>query len=224
MKHFLIFGIVLIAAFSCKKQDTTIVYGYHYFPFEEGKYVVYDVLDIFHDVALDPAHDTNRYQIKEVISDAFVDEEGETSRRLLRYIRENDSADWAIKDVWAIKRTPRNAQVVEENDRYIKMAFAISYDQDWDCNALNNESSKDCYYADIYRPYSIGGMTHDSTVTVEHEDFQSFIDYKRSFEVYAAGIGKVHSVKKDLSINNNDTLDVQYGTELIYTAVEWGEE
>ena len=224
MKQFLFIGLLVCLLFSCKKQDDTIIYGYQYFAYEEGQYVVYDVTDIFHDVALSPAHDTSLYQIKEVVGETFVDEEGEEARKLRRYFRTSDTLDWQIKDVWAIKRTAVNAEVVEENDRYVKMAFAISYDKDWDCNALNNEPEQNCYYDEIYRPMTIAGFTHDSTVIVEHEDFQSFIDYRRSFEVYASNIGRVYSVKKDLVIDNNDTLDVQYGTELIYTAIEWGAE
>lgn len=223
MKPFLLLSLV-ICFIACKKQDTTIIYGYHYFPYEEGQYVVYDVLDVFHDVALEPAHDTDRYQIKEVVGEIFTDEEGQEARKLRRYIRTSDTLEWSIKDVWAIKRTAVNAEVVEENDRYVKMAFAISYDKFWDCNALNNETEQSCFYEEIYRPMSVGGFLHDSTVIVEHENFQSFIDYKRSYEVYAAHVGRIYSVKKDLEIDNNDTLDIQYGTELIYTAMDWGVE
>ncbi|MBN4082102.1 hypothetical protein JYT21_00200 [bacterium AH-315-B15] len=224
MRQVILILPILILLASCKKQDTTITYGYHYFAYEEGQYVVYDVVDIFHDVALIPAHDTSTYQIKEVVGESFVDEEGDDSRKLRRYFRTADSLSWAIKDVWAIKRTSVNAEVVEENDRYVKMAFAISYDRDWDCNALNNESSQTCYYDKIYKPLSINGYMHDSTVYVEQENFKSFIDYKRSYEVYASHIGRIYSVKKDLTIDNNDTLDVQYGSELFYTAIEWGTE
>ncbi len=222
MRQILSISIILLLAASCKKKDTTINYGYHYFSYDEGQYVVYDVIDIFHDVALIPAHDTDTYQIKEVVGESFTDEEGDEARKLRRYYRDNDSLPWAVKDVWAIKRTAVNAEVVEENDRYVKMAFAISYDKDWDCNALNNESGVTCYYERIYMPFTAGGFTHDSTVTVEHENFKSFIDYRRSYEVFASNVGRIYSVRKNLTIDNNDTLDVQYGTELFYSAVEWG--
>lgn len=211
---------------SCKKddQDTDIIYGYEYFPVNEGNYVVYDVIDIFHDVALNPAHDTDYYQIKEVIGESITDLEGETAQKLYRYYRINDTLDWAIKDVWTIKRTNRAAEVVEENDRIIKMAFAISYDQVWDGNALNNEDAVSFFYDDIYQPVSIGGIDYDSSVTVEGENFTSFIDYRRSYTIYGPRIGRIYSVNKNLSIDNFDTLDVQYGSELFYTAIEWGVE
>lgn len=211
--------------FACKKdKDHSIVWGYHYFPFNEGNYVVYDVIDIFHDVALLPQHDTDYYQIKEVIGDVYVDGEGDTTRKLMRYHRENNSVSWQLKDVWTIKRTPKNAEVLEENHRIVKMAFAISYDQYWDCNALNELVEENCYYENIYKPLTIGTIDYDSTVRVEHIDFTSFISYERAYEIYAPNIGKVYSVRKDLEIDNYDTLDIQKGTELFYTAVEFGVE
>lgn len=224
VKHFLLFISVIILLSSCKKdQDTSIIWGYEYFPINEGNYVVYDVVDIFHDVAL-VQHDTNIYQIKEVIGEEVIDGEGESSQKLRRFVRSNDTLNWQLQDVWTIKRTLTNAEVVNENNRVIKMAFAISYDQYWDCNALNNADEQQCYYDNIYIPLSIGGIDYDSTVRVEHQNFTSFIDYQRSYEIFAPGIGSVYSVKKDLQIDNYDTLDIQKGSELFYTAVEFGIE
>ena len=217
--------IVLVAFTSCRRDnDKVIKYGYHFFPIDEGHYVIYDVLDVFHDSALIPAHDTSRYQIKELISESYEDETGEISQKLKRYIRSNDTLPWTIKDIWSVKRTPRNAQVVEENKRRIKMAFAISYDQDWDGNALNNDESQFCYYKNIYEPMMVGEITHDSSVTVEHKNFISYIQYQREYAVYAPHIGKVYDVRKNLDINYHDTLHIRSGTELFYTAISWGKE
>ena len=224
MKNLLLFTLMFLA-FSCKKkEDQTIIYGYEYFPIIEGNFVVYDVLDIFHDEALFPAHDSTTYQIKEVIGETEVDGEGEEYQKLRRYFRANDTLDWTIQDVWTIKRTSRNAEVLEENQRVVKMAFAISYNQYWDCNALNPEDKEACYYSKIYRPFSIPVQDFDSTVTVERQDFSSYIEYLRSYDVYAPRIGLVHSTRKDIRINNGDTLDIAYGSELFYTAVDWGQE
>lgn len=205
----------LFVLLSCKKdQDVSITWGYECFPFDEGKYVIYDVMDIFHDVALLPQHDTNYYQIKEVIGESYLDGEGETYRKLRRYFRDNDSASWQLQDVWAIKRTDRNAEVVEENQRKVKMAFAISYDQFWDGNALNELPAEQYHYDNIYVPLSLNSLDFDSTVRVEHINFTSFISFERGYEIYSPGVGKIYSVRKDLEIDNYDTLDVQKGAEL----------
>lgn len=220
----ILIGLLFVVA-SCKKeQDNTIIYGYEYFPTKQGHYLVYDVEDIFHDVALEPQHDTSHYQIKEVIFESLVDEEGDSIQKIKRYYRLNDTLDWEIQDVWTQKRTATTAEVVEENDRFIKMIFAIAYDRTWNCNALNNEDDLECYYENIYLPYSVNGTLYDSTVIVEKENFTSFIDYRRKYDVYARNIGKIKSVYKDLEIDNFDTLDIQKGAEITYTLIDYGVE
>lgn len=210
---------------ACKKQqDTEIIYGYEYFPIQKGHFVVYDVLDIFHDEALEPAHDTNRYQIKELIDEELIDNEGDTIQKIKRFWRQNDTSDWILQDVWTQKRTASTAEVVEENDRKIKMVFAIAYNRTWNGNALNNEAALTCYYEDIYEPFSLSNFTFDSTVTVEKENFLSFIDYRRQYDVYARNVGKIKSVYKNLIIDNFDTLDIQKGPEIYYNLIEFGLE
>ncbi len=225
MKTFLLIFISLVLLNSCKKEnDNTIIFGYEYFPIEEGAYITYDVTDIFHDLALDPAHDTAYYQIKEVIGETLIDEEGDSTQKLRRYFRENELDEWALQDVWTMKRTSTTAEIVEENDRVIKMVFAIAFNRTWDCNALNNEDEQVCFYENIYEPYTLGETVYDSTVIVEKENFTSFIDYKRKFDVYARGIGKILSVYKDLEITNSDPTDIQKGSEVFFTLKEFGKE
>lgn len=215
----------LIWLTACKKDgNDPILYGYRCFPMEEGHYVVYDVVDVFHDVALVPAHDTSRYQIKEVIGETELDNLDEPYRKLYRYYRENDTLPWTIQDVWTVKMTRTRAETLEENKRRISLAFSISYDRYWNYNALNEDPALEAYYDDIYQPLSIGALSYDSTVRVEIEDILTFIEYRRQYDIYATGVGKVFSCRKDITINNSDTLDIQKGTELFYTAVEHGVE
>lgn len=222
MKHVLTLLSFSLVFLACKKnQNEDIIYGYQYFPSDSGRYVIYDVVDILHD-DLSAVHDTSTYQIMEVVGEEDVDLEGETFNKLYRYKRDADTLSWALKDVWTFKKTGRNVEVVEENQRVIRMAFSISYDQYWDCNALNNFDAQQCYYADIYQEKTINNLFYDSTVVVERENFTSFIEYQRAFDVYAANIGRVQSVYKDLEIDNGDTLQVLKGTELYYTAVDFG--
>lgn len=225
MKALSAFILLVIIAVGCKKDtDNTIIYGYEYFPVQVGHYVVYDVIDIFHDIDLEPQHDTNFYQIKEVIAEVLVDGEGDSIQKIKRYIRDNESEEWSIKDIWTQKLTPTTAEVVEENERYIKMVFAIAYNRTWDCNALNNEPEQECYYESIYEPYTVQGVQYDSTVSVEKMNFTSFIDFRTQFDVYARNVGKIKSVYKDLQIDNFDTLDIQKGPEIFYDLIEYGVE
>ena len=217
--------LLVLISFSCKKGNSDpISFGYHYFPINQGHFVAYDVIDIRHD-DLVGVHDTNYYQIKEVVGESFQDEEGEEAHKLHRYYRTDSTQSWESKDVWVSKLTSTTAEVVEENKRRIKMGFAISYNKYWDGNALNNDAKEECYYARITDPYTLpSGNLIESTAIVEHSNFLTFIDYTRHFEVYAADIGKIYSYNKDLEIDNSDTLDVKKGTESFYSMFDYGEE
>lgn len=223
MKFIGILFVTLLLS-SCKKDDTEILYGYQCFPYDEGHYVIYDVVDIFHDVALIPAHDTLRYQIKEVIGEIEVDGEGDTLRKLYRYYRLNDTLAWAMQDVWTVKKTSRTVEKLEENKRRISLAFSISYDQQWDYNALNEDASLEAYYDDIYLPLALGNLSYDSTVVVEIENSLTFIEYKRQYDIYATNVGLIYSVRKDLDITDTDTLNILKGSEVFYTAISHGVE
>jgi hypothetical protein len=219
---FALLSVIIITVSCNKEQDTDIIYGYEYFPVDSGHYVIYDVVDIFHDELL-LLNDTNTYQIKELIGEEDMDLEGETFKKLYRYYRAVDTADWILQDVWTIKKSNRSVELVEENKRRIKMVFSISYDQYWDANVFNTDDPENSYYTNIYEPISIGGIDYDSSVVIKQQDFQSFIEHIRAYEVYAPRIGKVKSYRVDLDINNGDSTDISYGTELFYTAVEWGD-
>lgn len=218
--------LLTFGALACHKEvnDSSIIYGYEYFPTEIGSYKTYDVVEIFHDVDLLPQHDTMRYQIKEVLTEELIDDEGDTIQKIKRYVRESDTSIWIIQDIWTQKRTSTTAEVVGENGRVIKLVFAIAYDRFWNGNALNSSVALNSYYEDIYLPYTLNEVVYDSTVRVEKEDFLSFIDYRREYEIYARNIGLIKSVYKNLKIDNQDTLDIQKGPELFYSLIDFGTE
>ena len=211
---------------ACKKDppNQAIIYGYEYFPTTIGSFKTYDIVEIFHDIALEPQHDTLRYQIKEVLAEVLIDNEGDTAQKIKRYYRESDSSTWILQDIWTQKRTASTAEVVNENGRAIKLVFAIAYDRFWNANALNNSDALSCYFEDIYLPFALNETLYDSTVRVEKQNFISFIDYRRDYEIYAREIGMIKSVYKNLEIDNTDTLAILKGPELFYTLIDFGSE
>ena len=110
--------------------------------------------------------------------------------------------------------------MIEENQRKIRMVFAITLDKTWDVNAFNPEEELEVSYDEIFNPY----QEFDSTVTVEYEYFFSLVDYRRKYEVYANGVGLIKRSFKDLVINNFDTLDISNGTEVHYELIDYGIE
>lgn len=222
MRQLLILNSFFLFFLSCKKDTDPIFYGYEIYPMQEGRFVVYDVVDIFHDVALSPAHDTDYYQIKELIGEEELDGEGETYHKLYRYWRDSENDSWNLKDVWTVKKTAQSLETLEENKRRISLAFSVSYDRLWDYNALNEDPDLTARYDAIYEPLLLNGVDYDSTVRVEIENFISFIEFKRQYDVYAINVGRVIRVRKDLEILNSDTTDIKKGSELFYEAIEYG--
>ncbi len=210
---------------SCKKGDSTpIDFHYDYYPTNKGHYVVYDVLEVRHDAQSTTQHDTSIYQLKIVIGDTILDLENEIANRFFRYTRTSDTDDWQIKDVWTTKISGNRAELVEENQRVIKLVFAPTDEKNWNANAFNIYDELDCFYRDIHEARVVDGHNFTSTLIVEQEDFFSLIDHRRKFEIYAKGVGLVKKSYKHHEIMNFDTLDIRKGNEIHYNLVEFGQE
>lgn len=214
---------LLLLVVSCREDHTPVQMGYDYFPTQEGKYVVYQVMEVRHDTDLQPTHDTSNYYLKEVVGEPFTDEAGDTAHKLYRYIGETQQ-NLSLKDVWIIKRTPANAQKVEENIRIVKLGFAPDITDEWDGNAMNNNDEELYTYEWVHEPYTVGNIALDSNVKVLQQDFYTFVDYLSAYEVYGKNVGLIHKVKKDFYISNFDTINVIRGTEIEMRAIEYGIE
>jgi hypothetical protein len=217
--------LILSCLFGCKKKQAEIPNMHlNYFGLIPGRYVIYDVKEIYHDVDLNPQHDTIKYQLKTVIGDVFLDDQGRSAREFKRYKRNNFTDSWVISDVWTALINNYKAELVEENQRIIKMVFAPTKEKNWNPNAFNSFDSTNYYYSNIHLPFSVNNLSFDSTVTVKQDYFFSLIDYRNQHETYAANVGLVSKTYKNLYISNFDTLNVQKGTEIHYQCIQFGFE
>ncbi len=57
---------------------------------------------------------------------------------------------------------------------------------------------------------------------MEQAKERNLIEYKRKYEEYAANVGMIRKVYKDLSIVNFDTLNVKFGKEIFMDIIEYG--
>jgi hypothetical protein len=80
---FLVIGLFTL---SCKKDNKNPPFLLHsdYSPLEEGRYVIYEAIEIIHD---DDAlqHDTLKYWLKTSIGKIYLDNGGRSAREFLRY-------------------------------------------------------------------------------------------------------------------------------------------
>ncbi len=207
----------------CKKTPEPY-FGYEYFPTQEGFYQEYNVLEVFHDAASNPIPDSNSYRLKTVIGETFEDNEGREARKLLRYKYDLETGELLDERVWTVLLENERGEVIEENQRKIRMVFALRAGVEWNVNAYLPEDEQIVHYEDVHVSKKTPFGKLDSTVTVEYEDFFSLVDYRRKFEVYAKNIGLVHRSFKDLRIENFDTTAIEYGTEVHYELIDYGIE
>jgi hypothetical protein len=194
----------------------------HYFGLDAERYIVYNVLEINHDENAVIKHDTISYQLKTLIGDTVVDNEGRIARKFYRSKRPDIFSPWVITDLWTAIIENNKAELVEENQRMVKLVFPISSSKLWNINQFNSFEQADAYYDFIFSGKTINGLFFDSTVRVEQEKERNLIAYKRKFEEYAANVGLIRKVYKDLTIMNFDTLNVKSGKEIFMDIVEYG--
>ena len=221
----LIFTITLavttVALTSCN-QDPTPQFYYEYFGLEEGRYVIYDVVEVEHDDAI-LVHETTVYQLKTVWGGEYIDNEGRTAREFRRYKRDTPSDPWVYTDLWTGVFDGIRAELTEENQRIVKLVFAPTLLKQWDANAYNVMGEKDCYYRDIHDDTIVNNVTFDSTLVVEIDEFTSLIDTVRNYERYAKDVGLIHKYYVDNHYQFASST-VILGTEVYYTYVEHGME
>jgi hypothetical protein len=161
--------------------------------------------------------------LRTLIGDTIIDDEGRIARKYLRFKRNNNSLPWVQTDVWTTIVVDNRAELVEENQRLIKLVFAPIASKQWNTNAFNMNPVLTVFYSDIHKSKTIGAFTFDSTLVVEIEENETnAIQYKRKYETYAKGIGLVSKYFKDLSIVNFDVTNIKSGNELFYTCIGFG--
>lgn len=203
--------IVLSGSFSCKKdKDEAPDMGYNYFPNQVGKYVIYDVDSFYYDDFFSPVKiDTTRFQLKEKIQSTYLDNQNRTTLRLERYVRYYNplvpysSLPWVLRDVWAANRTATTAEKVEENDRYIKLAFPVKLEKEWNGNAQNVYGEQTYFFEFVNVARTIGGTTFDSVLQVNQKDESSLIGVQYYIEKYAKRTGMVYKQVIDIQSQPN---------------------
>ena len=171
--------------------------GYNYFPDDAGRYVIYNVDSTYYDDAADSSRNY-RFQLKEKIESVYTDNQNRPAIRLERYIKLYDPAvpysamSWQLRNVWAENRTVSTAEKVEDNVRYIKLAFPVKENQVWDGNAQNINGAQNYSYLFYDLPRTLGGMHFDSVLQVNQRNESSIINQVYYEEKYARNTGLVY--------------------------------
>jgi hypothetical protein len=222
--YFILLSCSSVILFSCKKNNQISPPELHksYFDITQGRYIEYEVLEINHDENALIQHDTLRYYLKIQIEDTLIDNIGRINNKYVRYKKSNLTDSWILSDVWTTIIDVNNAEIVEENQRIIKMKFPVDGFTNWNANVFTNLSSLECFYEDIHKARTINGLSFDSTVRVNQGSDRNLIRYYKKYETYAKGVGMVEKYYKDLNISNFDTLNISSGKELYFKPIDFG--
>lgn len=232
MRRLLIYFAFIFAVttlFSCKREDPPIDFQTDYFGLTPKRYVIYDVTRIWHDDAVG-VHDTTYSQLKTYIGDTVIDNEGRIARKFIRSLRNNSQEDWVPTDVWTAIIDDYRAELVEENQRKIKLVFAPTEEKTWDVNAFNPLGKLEATYFDINLARVINNVGISASVGVLTTDILNQVEYRKKYEIYGKNIGLVSKYEKDftLIIDNAtpgpDSLRPLKGSELFCTIRSFGIE
>jgi len=218
------FGILILG---CKKDvDSNLNYHSDYYPLIQGTFVVYEALEIAHDAQAIIQHDSTKFFIKTVIDEPLEDLEGDLAYKFIRYWKINLNDEWVVKDVWTTKLKHFRVELMEENQRTVKLIFPVKLDQIWNINSLNSNSELNAQYDEntLHASRIFNDLTFDSTVQINQQDFFSLVDHRKKFEVYAKNVGLIYKFYKDNDILNFDTLNIRYGREIYYKVIDFGKE
>lgn len=215
-------SLMLVA---CKKKSDDVNFHYDYFPLKEGSFIEYKVTKIIHDDDATINHDTSVYMMKVVIGDTVIDNQGRIARQYFRYVYDSIYGEYKVKDLWTGIIDGERAELVEENERMIKLVFSPTVNKEWNKNAFNSQAATMLFYDKIHQPYTLNNLDFDSTVVVEEDSTEgNMIVYRRKFEVYAKGVGMIKKHYQDYTVENANIYEPLKGTEVFYEIVDYGHQ
>ncbi|HPK10063.1 MAG: hypothetical protein KDC16_00860 [Saprospiraceae bacterium] len=219
-------GILFLILVSCGKEtdDGKLDLGQDYFPLIEENFLEYRSDSIVVDDNGQKI-DTLVSYLKEVIGEPFVDLEGDTTFKVYRYFKRNFEDAYKLSNVWIKQINADNAQSVENNLRFVKLAFPLTETQRWDGNIYIPEDQIteisgepiEIYVGwkykvkELDKPYSLENQNYNQTVLIEQANFETAISLRESSERYARGIGLI---EKNMRI---------YDTQNSNAAIPWEE-
>tara|TARA_B110000027_G_scaffold102811_1_gene108846 strand:+ start:2693 stop:3355 length:663 start_codon:yes stop_codon:yes gene_type:complete len=215
--NFIILFLIIIS--SCKPINYIDEdYYSKYFPIELNQEKEFLVTNINHSSF---GKDTVTYYLKEVISEKFLNLEGDSAYRIERFWKTDSMDNYEIKDIWVANKSLNFAQLVEENIRFTKLIFPFDVNVVWDGNAFNNQQSQEYRIESINTPYNVNGLSFDSSITVIQNYKSNLLEYENSKEIYVIGVGLVYKEDIEVLINSANSNDFSQGYEFYQELIEF---
>ena len=111
---------------------------------------------------------------------------------------------------------------VEDNRRYIRLAFPINPIYRWNGNAYNELAEEEYSYENLYAPDTFSGLNFDSTVTVNQNEFVSNINRIIRKEIYGNHVGLLYKRSDSVGVAfTTNGIIVLSGVEYVQTVTDY---
>jgi phage pi2 protein 07 len=220
-------AVFLISTASCNKSTEVLNTKsiQTFMPLEIGKYILYN-LDSTVYTNLGTKIEIRSYQIKDTIQTVTTDNLGRKVFRISRLLRSNtDSNNWKNIFTYNAILDSTKLEIIESNQRYLKLMLPIKEGFNWKGNTyVNTVSSPDLQflnnweyrYLDVDKSITINNVRFNNTISVlqrndtinnpSNKNVLSEINYSK--EIFAENIGLVfkefkHQVWQPPNANSN---------------------
>ncbi len=205
---YIIIALFLVGCSSEEELPTSSTdFHYDYFPLSVGNTRIYQVdSTIFDPQGTGTAVTTSSGQLKEIIADTFKDQSGDLAYRVEVYYRRYDTLPWSFFRNKLVVRRTSQLEVLDNNQRFIKLIFPPEEGITWDGNAFIDDQLlieiagepiqvfKNWSYAvtAITPEETINGKSYSNVLNVQLANDENLIELRRGTEKYAKGIGLVY--------------------------------
>lgn len=225
MKKFAILGLIFLL-FSCQNTAKTIIspLGYEFFPLEIGRFVIYEVNKTSYFSSNPP--EKKQYQLKEVITDSFVNEMGQKVYVVERSVRDNETQNWKIATVLSAYISNNQLVVMDNNISFVKLSFPVKEGLIWNGNFYNNYSRENYVITDFNKSFIINNLTFEKTLKVKQgEETPDFTKFQFREEIFAENVGLIsieatNIVYKQSNINK----EIELGTIIQQKIIAYGKK
>jgi len=215
------FLLLLLLTFGCEEHPPVNMGagGMDYFPLEIGRYWTYQVDSVhYDDYTEDSTHHV--FRLREIVESIFIDGEGRQAYRIERHRYDTTFSAWRPVGVRVAVLTPSKAEKVEENIRFIKLAFPLKKNRKWDGNSMNILAESEYTILALDEQLSVGAFSFDSTCTVEQANIITLISKEHKTESYAKGVGMIH--RSFIELKTSITGIIESGYKYEYLLLDYG--
>ena len=223
LTQYLSLFILILNIISCKKDsgDTVQELSSDYFPMNQYSYIDYAVTEITYDDFFNPVKiDTINYELRVEVDSLKLNQNGFSEAQLIRSVRESDTSNWRVADVWFARKSNTKLEVVEENINFIKMVYPVGKDKTWDGNAMNTMPEQIYSYLEVNSEVTIREILFPNVVKVERGRILNLIEDESHQEWYAEGLGMIY--KNDRSLSTSPDGEIESGRIVTYVIQGYG--